>query len=99
MKSLETQTQILELSNHKTLSDYLIVVSVNINESGVTTRARQYEDRPDIGLVTSVGDKVDKIKEGDVIFFGRYSSDSVTYDGIQYLLIRQEDVYCVVENE
>lgn len=94
---MSKKTQLLQLNNHRTLGDYLIVVPVTIEETGITTRARQYEDRPDIGLVVSVGKNVVDIPEGSIIFFGKYSQDNITHDGVQYLLIRQEDVYCVAE--
>jgi co-chaperonin GroES (HSP10) len=98
VKEVEQKTELLVLSNHKTLGDYLVVVPVNISQSGITTKQVQYEDRPSIGIVASVGLSVSNINEGDVVFFGQYSNDSITHDGVQYLLIRQEDIYCVAEN-
>lgn len=97
MEQIQSKTELLQIANHRTLGDYLTVVPVTIHESGITSRSRQFEDRPDIGLVVSVGDKVEAIKEGDVVFFAKYSNDSVTYDGVQYILIRQEDVYQVAD--
>lgn len=97
MESLKTQTQLLELSNHAALGDYVIVVPAEIKESGITTRAQQFEDRPEIGLVVSVGQEVEDVKPGDVVFFGRYSHVQVSYEDILYLIMRIEDVYLVAK--
>jgi co-chaperonin GroES (HSP10) len=85
----------LNLSKHKALGDYVIVVPAVIKEAGITTRATQFEDRPDVGLLVSVGNEVSGLTEGDIVFFGKYSHVQVTHDDIIYLIMRAEDVYCV----
>jgi co-chaperonin GroES (HSP10) len=93
LESLTNQTQLLDLSNNQALGDYLIVIPVTITERGITSRNRQYEERPDIGLVISVGDDVTGIEPGDVVFFGEYSHFQVVHDSIEYLVLRQEDIF------
>jgi len=73
------------------------VVGADIQEPGVTTRAQQFEDRPEIGLVVAVGQEINDIEVGNVIFFGKYSHVQITHDDITYLIMRKEDVYCVAE--
>ena len=85
----------MELHNHKTLGDYIIVVPTEIKESGITSRSSQFEDRPGVGLVVSVGSTVEGMVEGDVIFFGKYSHVKITHNEIEYLIMRSEDVHCV----
>lgn len=97
MEETSKKTELLQLNQHKAQGDYIIVVPVDIEESGITKRARQYEDRPTIGIVVSVGNQVTDIKEGDTIFFAMYANDSVTYDGVRYVIIRLEDIYCVAK--
>lgn len=92
---LKTKSELLSLNSHKTLGDYIIVVAAEIVEPGITSRVSQFEDRPEIGLVVGVGESVTTIAEGDVVFFGKYSSIQVTHDEITYLIMRHEDVYCV----
>jgi len=70
-------------------------VPASIDEPGITSRAAQFEDRPEIGLVVSVGEDVDNIPLGATIFFGKYSHVQITHDDIIYLIMRKEDVYCV----
>ncbi len=96
LKEVEGQTELLNLSKHRALWDYIIVVPAEIRESGVTTRATQFEDRPEIGIVVSVGDLAEsRVSVGDVVFFGKYSHVKVTHDDMTYLIMRAEDVYCV----
>lgn len=96
MTEIETQSELLTLSNHKALGEWIIVVPAHIKEGGVTSKASQFEDRPDIGLLVGVGEGVDGLSVGDVIFFGKYGHQQVTYDDVIYLIMRSEDVYCVV---
>jgi len=92
---LEKKSELLEIHNHKTIGEWIVVVPTEIKETGVTSRSSQFEDRPGVGLVVSVGDTVDNMKEGDVIFFGKYSHVKITHNEIEYLIMRSEDVYCV----
>ncbi len=95
LEAIKTKTELLELSKHKALGDYVIVVPAEIQEPGITSRAVQFEDRPDIGIVVSVGPDCDSVSEGDVVFFGKYSHVQVTHDDIIFLIMRMEDIYCV----
>lgn len=85
----------LNLPSHKVLSDNLIVVAAEVEDGGVTNVHRQYEDMAEMGLVVGVGEDIDNIVVGDVIFMGKYSTTKVTADDIDYLILRQEDVICV----
>lgn len=95
LNNLTNQTQLLNLSSHKALGDWIIVAPASIKEEGITSRAIQFEDRPEVGLIVSVGEHVSNLEPGNVVFFGKYSTTQVTYDDITYLIMRQEDVYCV----
>ena len=95
LQKIESQTELLNLSNHRALGDWVIVAPANIREEGITSRAVKFEDRPDVGIIISVGELVDGIKEGDIVFFGKYSHVQVTHDEINYLVMRQEVIYCV----
>ena len=39
------------------------------------------------------------VKPGDVILFGKYTSQEVTLDGEVYLIMREDDVLAVVETD
>lgn len=97
MEKVKSQTTLLNLSSHKVLHDYVIVVPASIEEPGITKQTAQYEDRPDIGVVVGFGDDVEGVEVGDVAFFGQYSHFQVTHDDIQYLIMRAEDIFCVAK--
>lgn len=37
------------------------------------------------------------VKEGDKVLFGKYSGSEIKIDGNEFLIMREEDVLCVVE--
>lgn len=97
LESLKDKSYLLALSDHSALSDWVVVVPAEINQPGITSKAMQYEDRPEIGLVVSAGPDVTGIETGDLVFFGKYSHVQITYDDIQYLIMKPEDIYCVAK--
>ena len=63
-------------------------------------------EKPDQGEVVAVGqgkrnDKGDfiamNVKPGDRVLFGKYSGQSVKVDGEELLVMREEDLFAVVE--
>jgi co-chaperonin GroES (HSP10) len=72
-------------------------VPVQIVEDGITKKSIQFEDRPEIGLVVNVSDDAEGIEEGDVVFFGKYSTTQVTHNAVQYQIVRVDDIYCVAK--
>lgn len=96
LEEIKSKKGLLNLSEHTALGEHIIIAPVQIEESGVTKRSAQFEDRPDAGLVLSVGPDVSgSLKEGDVVFFNEFSHFKITYDGITYLVLRGEDIVCV----
>ena len=64
------------------------------------------QEKPQRGEVIAVGagkldDKCERIpfdvKVGDVVIYGKYGGNEVKIDGEDYLLMRDSDVYAVVE--
>lgn len=64
------------------------------------------KEKPGEGKVVSVGNgKVGddgkriplEIKKGDRILFGKYSGSDVKIEGDEYLIMREDDVLCVIE--
>ena len=50
------------------------------------------------GKVTDEGKKITlDVKTGDRILFGKYSGSEVTLDNEEYLILREEDVLCILE--
>ena len=56
------------------------------------------KEKPQEGKVIAVGNgKVTDEKAGDKILFGKYSGSEVTLDDEEYLILREEDVLCILE--
>ncbi len=64
------------------------------------------KEKPQEGKVIAVGNgKVNDdgkkipldVKTGDKILFGKYSGSEVTLDDVEYLILREEDVLCILE--
>ena len=64
------------------------------------------KEKPQEGEVVSVGTgaRADDgkitpldVKTGDKILFGKYSGSEVTLDDVEYLILREEDVLCILE--
>ena len=64
------------------------------------------KEKPQEGKVIAVGKgKVNEdgklmpldVKVGDKILFGKYSGSEVTLDNEEYLILREEDVLCILE--
>ncbi|MBI5873023.1 MAG: co-chaperone GroES [Candidatus Omnitrophica bacterium] len=64
------------------------------------------KEKPQEGKVVAVGkgkvlengtiQKLD-VKEGDTVLYGKYSGTEVTSDGIEYLIVREEDILAIVK--
>ena len=64
------------------------------------------KEKPSEGKVVSVGNgKIGddgkriplEIKKGDRILFGKYSGSDVKIEGEEYLIMREDDILCVIE--
>ena len=64
------------------------------------------KEKPQQGKVVGVGaGKADKdgkrialdVKEGDTILFGKYSGSEVTLDDSEYVIMREEDVFAILD--
>ncbi len=95
LEEVSERTELLNLSNHKALGYYVIVVPASIKEPGITSRVEQFEDRPEVGLVVATGSEVSEVEAGDIIFFGKYSTVQMNHDDIAYIILREDDIYCV----
>ena len=58
------------------------------------------QEIPQKGTVVAVGNgKVDEpltVKVGDQVLYGKYAGTEITYDGKEYLIMRETDIYAVL---
>lgn len=64
----------------------------------------QYDEKPEFGEVVAIGEGrvldngqvlSPKVKVGDIVFFGKYSSEQTRSLGQDYYIIREEDIRAV----
>ncbi len=75
-------------------------------ESGIILGAST-EEEPILAKVVAIGDGLEKentvnmdvIKVGDTVMYKKYSTNKITYNGEDYLLIPIEDIMAIVEVE
>jgi chaperonin GroES len=49
------------------------------------------------GRVTDEGKKIPmEVKVGDKILYGKYSGTEVNYDGVEYLIMRESDIFAII---
>lgn len=53
-------------------------------------------EKPKIATVVAVGPMVKDVKTGDKIIFGGYSNTDVKIEGVEYMLIRQENIFATI---
>ncbi|TZF85658.1 co-chaperone GroES (plasmid) [Pedobacter sp. BS3] len=58
------------------------------------------KEKPQRGTVVAVGDgKKDEpltVKVGDQVLYGKYSGTEITYEGKEYLIMRESDIYAIL---
>ena len=50
------------------------------------------KEKPNYATVKSVGPDVKNVKKGDKIIFKEYSTTDVKIDGIDYIIVKEEDI-------
>ena len=59
------------------------------------------KEKPQKGTVVAVSDdlKDEKpiVKVGDVVLYGKYSGTELPYEGIDYLIMKESDIYAIIK--
>jgi len=90
----------------KPLADRVVVKPLEAEEK---TKGGLYvpdtaKERPQQGEVVAVGPGrtedgkkiAPEVKVGDKILYGKYSGTEVTYDGVEYLIMRESDIFAIL---
>lgn len=95
----------LNLLKARFLRDFVLVRPIVDKGSKGIINPAQYEDKTPWGEVVSVGpgrilDNGETIpmsaKPGDIVHFERFSSKKERIDGVDYLIIREEDIDSII---
>ncbi len=58
------------------------------------------KEKPQRGTVVAIGtgkkDEPITVKVGDEVLYGKYAGTEITYDGNEYLIMRESDIYAVL---
>ena len=58
------------------------------------------KEKPQKGIVVAVGpgkpDEPMTVKEGDNVLYGKYSGTELSVEGIEYLIMREADIFAIV---
>lgn len=88
--------------NIKPLADRVLVQAEPAEEttaSGIIIPDTAKE-KPQRGTVIAVGNgKTDEpmtVKTGDTVLYGKYSGTEITVDDIEYLIMRESDIFAIV---
>lgn len=55
------------------------------------------KEKPVTALVEAVGPEVKGVKKGDKIVYKEYSTTELKVDGIEYIIVKEEDVLATLE--
>ena len=91
----------------KPLSDRVLIKmkeKEETTESGIIL-ASSSQEKPQVAEVIEVGpgEKVDGVlqemyvKKGDNVIVGKYAGTEVKYEGIDYIIVKQDDILAIVE--
>ena len=58
------------------------------------------KEKPQRGTVVAVGDGKKEepitVKVGDEVLYGKYAGTEITYEGQEYLIMRESDIYAII---
>ncbi len=88
--------------NIKPLADRVLVVPSPAEEktaSGIIIPDTAQE-KPQRGKVVAAGpgkkDEPMTVKVGDHVLYGKYGGTEITIDGVEYMIMRESDIYAIV---
>mgnify|MGYP001575259050 CR=1 FL=1 len=96
-----SKTKNIDIKKFHILYDNVFVRGIDIEEKDGIIKPAQYEDKPEIGEVISVGEGriFDngtivplKVQPGDIVYFNKYSTTKFNFDGSDWYAVREEDI-------
>lgn len=87
----------------KPLSDRVLILPAAAEEktAGGLFIPDTAKEKPLMGKVIAAGpgtaDVKMEVKEGDMVLYGKYSGTEIHFEGEMYLMMKQSDIFAVVE--
>ena len=88
--------------NIKPIADRVVVEAAPAEEktAGGIIIPDTAKEKPQKGKVVAVGDgKKDEpltVKVGDTVLYGKYAGTELAYEGAEYLIMRESDIYAIL---
>ena len=90
----------------KPLNDYVLVLHTKAEEktSGGIIIPDTAKEKPQEGKIVAVGPgKKDRdgnriameVKEGDAVMFGKYTGTELKINGVDHIIMKEDDIFCV----
>ena len=90
------------MANIKPIADRVVILPAPAEEktaSGIFIPDTAKE-KPQRGTVVAVGDGKKEepitVKVGDEVLYGKYAGTEITYEGKEYLIMRESDIFAIV---
>lgn len=86
----------------KPLADRVLIEPSSAEEktSGGIIIPDTAKEKPQKGTVVAVGpgttDQKMSVKAGDMVIYGKYSGTEINYEGKNYLIMKESDIYAIV---
>lgn len=87
----------------KLLQDNVLVLpsEVEVMTKGGILIPTTAKEKPTKGKVIGAGtgkkDEPMELKEGDIVLYSKYGGTEITLEGIDYILLKQSNIFCVLE--
>ncbi len=91
MKTTNQNKTELDITKFTFLRDLMLVKALRPKASSQLIDPAQYEDKPEFGEIIKCGQSVNDLKIGDIIRFGKYSTELIRTNGQDYFIVREED--------
>ena len=88
--------------NLKPLADRIIVkpMTAETKTSGGIIIPDTAKEKPFKGTVVAVGpgkkDEPTTLKNGDKVLYGKYAGTELSYEGEEYMIMKESDVYAII---
>ena len=84
--------------NVKPLSDRVLILPNPAEEktAGGLIIPDTAKEKPLAGKVVAVGPGTLEVKEGDQVLYGKYAGQEIQVDGVDYLIMKQNDILAII---
>lgn len=86
----------------KPLADRVVIEPASAEEktAGGIIIPDTAKEKPQKGTVVAVGpgetDKKMTVKVGDTVLYGKYSGTELSFEGVDYLIMKESDIYAII---